>query len=359
MRNESLEFLKKLLTTASPSGFETAGQKVWCDYARQYADEVTTDAYGNAVAVLHPPGGKGDPKLLFDGHADELGLMVKYIDDKGFIYVQRVGGVDPALVRGKRVNIHTRKGVVRGVMGASAIHLLPREGEKKAPKWPELFIDIGAADGKEARRRVSVGDVATFAYEFEMLDEHVGVARAFDNRVGTWCAIEGLRLAAEQRKQLKCAIYACSSIQEEVGGAGAAMNAANIRPDAAIVIDVTHATDTPGIDVKEHGEVKMGRGPTLSIGRENHPTLNEHVIAAAKARRIPLQFEAFGITGGTNALSIYTKNGGVPCAVLGLPNRYMHTTVEMIDLRDLERIAQLLAAAALRIKKGQRFRVRV
>ncbi len=361
MRKESLEFLTELLAAPSPSGFESTGQKVWCDYARQYADDVTTDAYGNAVAVLNPA---GDPKIVFDGHADELGMMVKYIDDKGFIYVQRIGGVDSALVRGKRVNIHTPKGVVKGVVGATAIHLLPRTDEKKAPKWPELFIDIGAADSKAAKGKVSVGDVITFAYDFEMLDKNIGVARAFDNRVGTWCAIEGLRMAKEAAgkkgaKKLNCAIYACSSVQEEVGGGGAMMNTANIQPDAAIVIDVTHATDSPGIDMKEHGEVKMGKGPSLSIGRENHPVLNDHLIAAAKAQKIPLQFEAFGLSGGTNAMVIYTKNGGVPCSVLGLPNRYMHTTVEMIDLRDLQRIADLLAAAAGRMKKGQRFKVEV
>ncbi|MFW6153848.1 MAG: M42 family metallopeptidase [Planctomycetota bacterium] len=360
MRNESVEFLKALLAAPSPSGFEAPGQRVWCEYARRYADEVRTDAYGNAVAVLNPD---GDPKLVFDGHADELGMMVTYIDDKGFISIQRIGGVDPALVRGKRVRIHTRNGIVPGVVGATAIHLQPRQGEKKVPKWPELFIDIGAADGDEAKAKVSVGDVVTFAYDFEMLNDNVGVARAFDNRVGTFCAIEGLRLAkaaaakAKSRKKLNCAIYACASVQEEVGGAGAAMNAANIRPDAAIVVDVTHATDSPGIDMKEHGEVKLGQGPTLSIGRENHPALNELVIKTAKTKKIPLQFESFGISGGTNALTIYTKNGGVPCAVLGLPNRYMHTTVEMIDLRDLTRIADLLAASALTIKKGQRFKV--
>jgi len=358
MRNESLKFLEALLAAPSPSGFEATGQRVWCEYARRYADEVRTDAYGNAVAVLH---GDGDPKLVFDGHADELGMMVKYIDDKGFISVQRIGGMDPALVRGKRVRIHTRKGIVPGVVGATAIHLLPREGEKKAPKWPELFIDIGAADGDQAKAAVSVGDPVTFADGFEMLNENVGVARAFDNRVGTWCAIEGLRLAREAvakgNKKLHCAIYACASVQEEVGGAGAAMNVATVRPDAAIVIDVTHATDSPGIDMKEHGEVKLGQGPTLSIGRENHPALNALIIKTAKARKIPLQFEAFGISGGTNALTIYTKNGGVPCSVLGLPNRYMHTTVEMIDLRDLARIADLLAASALAVKKGQRFKV--
>lgn len=357
MRKESFEFLRKLLTTPSPSGFESGGQKTWCEYARRFADEVRTDAYGNAVAVLNPG---GDPKIMLDGHADEIGLMVTHVDEKGYVYVQRIGGVDVALVRGKRVDIHTKNGeVVRGVIGATAIHLQPREGEKKAPKWPEVFVDIGATDGKKVRERIGVGDWAVFTDTFEMLNEHVGVSRAFDNRVGTWCAIEALRIASEQRKELKCAIFACSSIMEEVGGAGAAMNVQAIQPHAAMVIDVTHATDTPGIDVKEHGEIKMGAGPTLSIGRENHPALNQHIIAAAKARRIPLQFEAFGITGGTNALSIYTKNGGVPSAVLGLPNRYMHTTVEMIDLRDLERIANLLAASALRMKKGQRFRVKV
>jgi len=364
MRNESFEFLKALLAAASPSGFEAPGQRLWCEYARQYADEVRTDAYGNAVAVLNPD---GDPKVVFDGHADELGMMVTYIDDKGFISIQRIGGIDPALVRAKRVRIHTRDGIVPGVVGATAIHLLPREGEKKAPKWPELFIDIGAADGDEAKAKVRVGDVVTFAYDFEMLNDNVGVARAFDNRVGTFCAIEGLRLAREAvakgksraKKKLNCAIYACSSVQEEIGGAGAAMNVATIRPDAAIVVDVTHATDSPGIDMKEHGEVKLGQGPTLSIGRENHPALNALVIKTAKARKIPLQFEAFGLSGGTNALTIYTKNGGVPCAVLGLPNRYMHTTVEMIDLRDLQRVADLLAASALAIKTGQRFKVEV
>ncbi|NQU75343.1 MAG: M42 family metallopeptidase [Planctomycetes bacterium] len=359
MRTESLEFLKQLLSAPTPSGFESPGQKVWCQYARQYADEVHTDAYGNAVAVLNAG---GDPKIMFDGHADELGMMVKYIDEKGFISVQRIGGVDPALVRGKRVNIHTNKGIVKGVVGATAIHLLPREGEKKVPKWPELFVDIGASDGKEAKKKVRVGDVITFAYDFEMLNKNVSVARAFDNRVGTWCAIEGLRLAKAhvgKGKQLNCAIYACSSVQEEVGGAGAAMNVANVKPDAAVVVDVTHATDSPGIDVKEHGEVKMGEGPTLSIGRENHPVLSEHVVAAAKAEKIPLQFEAFSISGGTNALSIYTKNGGVPSVVLSLPNRYMHTTVEMIDMRDLQRIAELLAAVALRTKRGERFKVKV
>jgi endoglucanase len=294
---------------------------------------------------------------MFDGHADELGLMVKHIDEKGFVSFQRIGGVDPALVRGKRVNIHTAKGIVKGVIGATAIHLLERDKEQKAPKMHECFIDIGAKDGKDAKKRVSVGDPVTFVDDLEMLDKNIAVARAFDNRVGTWGAIEALRLAGEG--SLACAVYACSSIQEEVGGAGAAMNVFNINPHAAVAIDTTHATDSPGINVKEHGEVKLGQGPTISIGREHHPVLVERIRAVARKKKIKIQLEAFSLTGGTDARVIHNKQGGVPSAVLGVPDRYVHTTVEMIDLRDLQHTVDLLAAFALDVKKGERFKVKV
>ncbi len=356
MRKESLELLRQLLTTPSPSGYESAGQRIWCDYAREFADEVRTDAYGNAVAVLNP---RGDPKVMLDGHVDEIGLMVKHIDEKGYVYFQRIGGVDPALVRGKRVNVHTAKGVVRGVIGAPAIHLQERGKEPKVPKLHESFIDIGAADGKEASKRVAVGDPVTFVDDFELLNDNIAVARGFDNRAGTWVVIEALRLAAAGKAAPKCAVFACSSIQEEVGLIGAQMQVFNVKPDAAIAVDVTHATDTPGIDVKEHGEVKMSKGPTLSIGRENHPLIVERLKTLARRKRIPLQFEAFSTTGGTDAMAIYKANGGVPSALLSIPNRYMHTTVEMLDLRDLQRGAELLAAFLLDLKKGERFVVKV
>ncbi len=354
MRKESLEFLRKLLTTPSPSGYESKAQKIWCDYARKYADEVRTDSYGNAVAILNP---KGDPKLMLDGHIDELGLMIKHIDDKGFIYFQRIGGVDPALVRGKRVNIHTAKGIVKGVIGATAIHLLEKGKEQKAPKMHECFIDIGARDDAAAKRRVAVGDPITFVDDFEMLDKNIGVARAFDNRVGTWTVIEALRLAAAGK--LKCAIYAASSIQEEVGCIGATMNVFNFTPHAAVAVDVTHATDSPGVNVKEHGEVKLSAGPTVSVGREHHPVLVDRIRAVARRKRIKLQVEAFSLTGGTDAMAIHNKQGGVPATVLGIPTRYMHTTVELMDLRDLQHTADLLAAVALDIKTGERFKVKV
>ncbi len=358
MRKESLEFLKELLTTPSPAGFESPGQSIWCEYARQFADEVHTDAYGNAIAVLNAG---GDPKIMLDGHADEIGLMVKHIDDKGVIYFQRNGGVDAALVRGKRVNIHTKKGIVRGAIGAATTHLLEAPSEKpdKPPKMHESYIDIGAKDRKDAEKKVAVGDPITFVDDFEIINGSVAVARAFDNRVGTWSAIEALRLAAEKKKQLKCAIYACSAIQEELGGFGAAMNVENVKPDAAIVVDVTHATDTPGIDVKQHGEIKLGKGPTVSRGRENHPVVIQRLRDAAKKKKIALQTETFSLTGGTNALAIYAKRGGVPSAVVGIPNRYMHTTVELIDLKDLQRTADVLATFCLDLKKGERFKVKV
>ncbi len=357
MRKESMEFLKTLLSTPSPSGHESANQRIWCDYARQYADEVHTDAYGNAVAILNPD---GNPKIVLDGHVDEIGMVIQYIDEKGFLYVQRLGGVNPALVQSKRIDIHTAKGIVRGVVGATAIHLRDRSkdsGDQKVPKWQEIFVDIGAKDRKGAEKKVAVGDPITFVDDFEMLDKNLAVARAFDNRAGVWSVIEALRIASKGKP--KCAIYACSSIQEETGLNGAAMQAGWHKPDVAIAVDVTHATDTPGIDVKQHGEVKMGEGPSLSLGREHHPAVTRRIREVAKNKDIPLQIENFSLSGGTDAYAYWTKNGGTPVALLSIPNRYMHSTVEMLDLRDLQKVAELLAGFCLSVKKDEQFRVEV
>ena len=357
MKKESLNFLKELLGTPSPSGFESAGQRVWCHYARKYADEVRTDAYGNAVAVINPG---GDPKILLDGHADEIGLMVKHIDDDGFVYFQPIGGLRPDWVRTKRVNIHNAKGDVRGVIGATAPHITKFDENPKLPKMHECFIDIGARDGKAARKRISIGDPITFTESWEMLDNNIIVARALDDRIGTWAAIETLRVLGESRDKLSCAVYASSSCQEEVGRfAGAAMTVFNVKPDAAVAIEVTHATDTPGIDPKQHGEVKMGSGPTISIGREHHPVLVERLRSVAEEKNLKLQVEAFSVSSGTNAMAFHTSNGGIPSGLISVPNRYMHSTVEMIDLRDLQGSVNLLAAFCLDITKGERFKVEV
>ena len=355
MRKESLEFLKELLNTPSPMGFESRGQKVWCDYARQYADEVHTDAYGNSVAILNPG---GDPKVMLDGHADEIGLMVKHIDDNGFVYFQRIGMVDPSLVRTKRVDIHTAKGAVRGVVGAVPFHYKENAKDQKPPKMHESYIDIGAKDRKAAERKVSVGDPITFVDDFEIFSGTIAAARAFDDRAGTWAVIEALRMAASKRKQLKCAIYASSSNQEEGGGlAGAAMQTFNIKPDLAIVVDLGFATDMPDVKNARHGEIKMGKGPTVTIGRENHPALVERLRAVAKKKKIKLQTETFG--GKSNSLAVFSQLGGVPSAILGIPSRYVHTTIEMLDLKDLQQAADLLTAFCLDIKKGERFKVKI
>ncbi len=354
MRKESRAFLEELLTVASPSGYEAPGQRIWCDYARKIADEVHTDAYGNAVAVLNP---KGSPKIMLDGHMDEIGLMVKHIDKQGYVYFQRIGGVDPALIRNKRVNIHTDKGIVRGVIGATAIHLTDRDKEPKAPKMHECFIDIAAKDGDAAKKRVAVGDPITFDDQFEMLTDSVAVARTFDNRAGCWAVIEAMRLAKQSNP--KAAIYACSSIQEETGLNGAKMNVINVAPDIVIAVDVTHATDSPGIDNKLHGEVKLGEGPTVSIGRENHPGVVDRLRKIAKRKRIGLQIEAYSTTGGTDAYACWTQNGGIPSAIVSIPNRYMHSTVELVDLNDLEATASLLGAFAADLKKNEKFKVKV
>ncbi len=355
MRTESMEFLKKLMTTPSPMGFESAGQKVWCDYAGRYADEVRTDSYGNAVAVLNAA---GDPKVMLDGHADEIGLIVKHIDDKGFIYFQQIGKVDPGQVRGKRVNIHTAKGAVRGVIGAAAIHLRERGAEPTVPKMHESFIDIGAKDRKDAEKRVAVGDPVTFVDDFEIFHGSIAAGRGFDDRAGTWAVIEALRMAAAKRKQLKCAIYATSSNHEEGGTlAGAAMQTFNIRPDLAVVVDLGFATDMPDVKNARHGEIKMSKGPTVTIGRENHPALVQRLRTVAEKKKIKLQTETFA--GKTNSQAIFHRLGGIPSAILGIPSRYVHTTVEMLDLKDVQQTADLLAAFCLDIKKGERFKIKI
>ena len=354
MRKKSLAFLEALLNTPSPSGFEPQIQRVWCDYVRPFADEVHTDSYGNAVAVLNP---KGRPRVLLDGHCDELGLMVKHVDEKGYVYFQRIGGVDAGMLRGKRVNIHAAKGIVRGVIGATAVHLQERDKEPKQPKVHECWIDIGAKDGDDAKKQVAVGDAVSFEEPFERLNDRVAVARACDDRVGIWVAAEALRIAAEGKP--RCAVYAVSSIQEEIGLHGAKMNAFRLEPDVAVALEVTHATDTPGIEVKRFGEVTLGGGPTVSIGRENHPVLVERLRKVAKRIKVPIQLEAFSLVGGTDALAYWTSNGGVPSAVVGVPDRYMHSTVEMIDLGDLERTAKLMAAFCCDLKRGEKFQVKV
>jgi len=354
MRDKSLEFLRELVNTPSPSGHEMRGQRVWLNYVRQYADRTYSDAYGNCVAILNEG---GSPRLMLAAHADEIALTVNYIDKEGFLYVRKLGGVDPVVVKAQRVLIHTAKGPVRGVIGNVAPHLTKNEKERKMPEIGDLFIDIGARDRREAEKLVRIGDPITLEDSFELLRGDLAIARAFDNRVGTFAVAETLRLLKTEGRKLKAEVCAVSNIMEEVGLYGARQIAYSIKPDVAIVVDVTHATDYPTVSQQLHGDVKIGKGPTLTHGGCNHPAIVERLEEVARKEKIKLQHEAMSATSGTDTDVIFWTRGGIPSALVSLPNRYMHSPVELVSLRDLEQIPVLLAAFASSLKPGEQFNV--
>ena len=356
MREQSLRFLQTLLNTPSPSGFETRGQRVWLEYARKYADDTETDAYGNAVAWLNRG---GSPRLMLAAHADEIAMTVNLINEQGFLYVRRVGGIDPAITKAQRVTIHSRRGPVRGVVGNVAPHLMRLDGEPKPPKIHDLFIDIGAASRKEAEKLVRVGDPITLVDEFEILRGDLAVARAFDNRIGTFAVAETLRLLRDHGRKLKAEVCAVSNIQEEVGCLGARQIAYSLEPNAALVVDVTHATDYPTVSQSQHGDIRVGRGPTLTHGGPNHAEIVARLEKIAADNKIHLQHEAISSSSGTDTDVIFWTRGGIPSALISLPNRYMHSPVEVVSLKDLAQIPVLLSAFALSLKKGEEFKVKV
>ena len=356
MRNESIDFLRTLLNTPSPSGHEARGQRVWLDYLKPWADETFTDAYGNAVAVLNKG---GSPRVMLAAHADEIGMTVNYIDKEGFVYVKKLGGIDPAIIKAQRVVIHSRQGPVKGVVGNVAPHLTKSDKERKPPEMHDLFIDIGAASQQEAQQWVRVGDPITLVDEFELLRGDLAVARAFDNRIGTFAVAEALRLLREQAIPPAAEVCAVSNIMEEVGLLGARQIAYTLKPDVALVVDVTHATDYPTVNVQQHGEIKIGLGPTLTHGGCNHPAVVERLEEVARKLNVPLQHEAASNTTGTDTDVIFWTRGGIPSALISLPNRYMHSPVELVSLRDLEHIPPLLTGFALSLEPGKPFRVRI
>ena len=356
MRKESLNFLRTLVNTPSPSGHETRGQRVWLDYADQFADETFSDAYGNCVAVLNKGGG---PRIMLAAHADEIAMAVNYIDDNGFIYVRRMGGVDAAITKAQRIVIHTRQGAVKGVVGNVAPHLTKQEGDPKLPKIHDIFIDIGAASRKEAETLVRIGDPITLADEFDLLRGDLAVARAFDNRIGTFAVAETLRLLKESKVKLNAEICAVSNVQEEVGLLGARQIAYSLKPDIALVVDVTHATDYPTVSKAQHGDIKVGSGPALTHGGCNHPDVVARLEEVAAKHKIPLQHEAMSATSGTDTDVIFWTRGGIASALISLPNRYMHSPVEVVSLKDLEWIPQLMAVFVQSVKKSEAFKVKI
>ena len=332
-------FLDELLETATPSGFETAGQRVWVDYVESFADEVRTDDYGNAVAVLEG----GDPAVALAGHGDEIGFLVRDITEDGMLRLTAVGGSDRTVTKGQHVEVHAEGGPVAGVVGQTAIHLRDRE-DSSVDDIGEQHVDIGATDAEEAAALVERGDPVTFRQTVAELENGRVAARGLDNRIGTWAAAEGLRRAARQDPE--ATVYAVSTVQEELGLQGAKMVGFDLAPDAVVATDVTHATDSPGAPRDKGSGVELGEGPVVGRGAANHPAVVTAVRDAAETADIDVQLSAAGSRTGTDADAFYTARGGIPSLNLGVPNRYMHTPVEVLDLTDLDRTADLLATFA-------------
>jgi putative aminopeptidase FrvX len=284
---------------------------------------------------------------------------VNFINPEGFIYVRKLGGIDPAITRAQRVVIHTRNGPVKGVVGNVPPHLTKVEKERKIPEIHELFIDIGASKKEEAEKLVRIGDPVTLEDTFDILRGDLVVARAFDNRIGTFAVAEALRICKESRKKLQAEVCAVSNVMEEVGCLGARQIAYNLQPNVAVVVDVTHATDYPTVNQQMHGAIKIGQGPTLTHGGCNHPDVVGRLEQIAKQEKIPLQHEAMSATSGTDTDVIFWTRGGIASGLVSLPNRYMHSPVEVVSLKDLEQIPRLLAGFALSLKKGEQFKLKI
>ena len=347
MTTTSLPFLKRLLDTPGPSGFETAPARVWRDEVKGFADEVRADTHGNSIAAINP---KGTPRLMFAGHIDEIGLQVTHVDDEGYVYFAAIGGWDPQVLVGQRVVLLGPAGPVRGVIGKKAVHMMKKDELDKVSKIDDLWIDVGAADKAEALSRVHVGDPGVI--DGTALDFPNGriVSRSIDNRIGAYVVAEALRLLAQDRPK-HASVFAVATVQEEIAwtGGGARTSAVGLDPQVALVVDVTHATDWPGADKKQAGEHKLGGGPVLSRGSAVNPVVFRMLLECAEAEQIPYTVEAAPRGTSTDADAIHNALRGIPTGLVSVPNRYMHSPNEMVALTDLERTARVLAAFARKL----------
>ena len=342
-------FLNELLQAKYPSGYESEAQTVFDRHVKPATDAYTNDPMGNRIATLNP---EGDPVLMLAGHLDELGLIITYINEQGFLYFDTIGGHDLTVVSGRRVIIQTANGPVVGVTGKRAIHLMTPEDRKKVPDKHEMWIDIAVADKAEAHERVAIGDVATYDHELQLINGSVGAARAFDNKAGAYIVGETLIRLSKEKANLAAKLVCAGTSQEEIGVRGATTAAHAVNPHIAVAIDVGHATDHPDCDNRKYGETKLGGGPIICRGANINPKIYQRLLDAAKKAGVPYQLEADPRPTGTDARAIQTARGGVATGLISVPLRYMHTPSEMVDLEDIERTILLLVEFAKSLEKG-------
>ncbi len=352
LNKKSMDFLEKYLNNAAPTGYEWTGQKLWMDYLKPYVDEFITDTYGTAVGVINP---KAKYKVVIEGHADEISWYVNYISDNGLIYVIRNGGSDHQIAPSKIVNIHTKNGIVKGVFGWPAIHTR-NKAKEEAPKPDNIFIDCGCKTKDDVEKLgVHVGCVITYPDEFHILNGDKFVCRALDNRMGGFMIAEVARLLKENKKELPFGLYITNAVQEEIGLRGAEMITQTIKPNVAIVTDVTHDTTTPMIEKKTNGHLEIGDGPVVAYAPAVQQKLRDLITETAEDKKIPFQRSALSRATGTDTDAFAYSNGGVASALISLPLRYMHTTVEMVHKDDVENVIKLIYETLLNIKDGETF----
>lgn len=347
----ALDFLKSLLNSPAPSGYERPIQDVVRDYVGHFADDIQTDIHGNVIAAVNPGAQR---KVMLAGHCDQIGLLVQHIDDDGYLWANLIGGWDIQMLLGQNMQVHTDSGPVHGVIARKAIHLLTPDERKTVPEIKDLWIDIGASDGDEAREKVAIGDPITFELGFRPMLNQLASAPGMDNRVGVWVVMEALRQVSETSPQV--GVFSVSTVQEEIGLRGAITSAYSIESDVGIAVDVTHATDCPTVSKKEHGDIKLGSGPVVYRGPNVNPVVFSSLKRLASENEIVCQINGISRPAGNDANAMQLNQGGMATGIVAIPNRYMHSPVEVISLEDLENAARLLAAFCMGIDENTDFR---
>jgi putative aminopeptidase FrvX len=350
VEHTALDFLRQALETPSPSGYENRLQQLIRQYLDGAADQVRVDVHGNVIAVKNPD---APIRVMLAGHCDQIGLIVQHVDDEGYVYVQPIGGWDPIQLVGQRMTVWAESGPVFGVIARKPIHLLTEEERKQVPKLKELWLDIGAADKAESEKLVRIGDAVTVELGYREMCGGRAASPGMDDKSGMWVVVEALRRA--QKSKLKCALYAVATVQEEVGLRGARTSTFGIDPHVGVAVDVTFATDCPTIEKKEEGDIRLGKGPVIYRGPNMNPGVVKRLLEVAAKNEIAYQLAAAGKATGTDANAMQISRAGVAAGLVSIPNRYMHSPVEMVALDDLDKAADLLARFAEDIKPGDDF----